>query len=232
MLKVLPAALVARRDARRVPGCVGIAAGVAGCALALAACGSAPAAQTTPLHGGSPAASATSASPAASSSQSPPGSATGACATAQLQVALTNSGALGGQAGAYLQFTNGGSRPCQLSGWPAVTGLTAAGQATTLKHAQSTMFGAWIQPSSLPVLTLQPGNSAYAVVAADDHPAGSGGCGAPYVKLQVTPPGASGSVVISGWLPGADSYLPACPAVSGSPTAEVSAVTPLSSLPH
>jgi Protein of unknown function (DUF4232) len=191
-------------------------AAVAACALALAGCGSTPA--------GSTAASA----PADSSA---PGLA--ACATTQLKVGITNTGALGGQAGGYLRFTNDGTTACRMHGWPAVVAVTAAGHATTLRHAQSTMYGAWQAPASLPVLTLKPGDSAYAVVAASDHPAGSAGhCPAPYVRLRVSPPGSSGSVAVSAWLPGAGSYLPSCTSITGSPTGEVSAVTPLASLAH
>jgi hypothetical protein len=120
-----------------------------------------------------------------------------------------------------------------MHGWPVVVALTAAGHATTLRHAQSTMYGAWQAPASLPVVKLKPGESAYAVVAASDHPAGSAGnCPAPYVRLRVRPPGSSGSVVVSAWLPGTGSYLPSCPSIDGSPTGEVSAITPLSSLAH
>jgi hypothetical protein len=119
-----------------------------------------------------------------------------------------------------------------MDGWPGVVALTAAGHATTLKHAQSTMYGAWQAPAQLPVVKLQPGESAYAVVAADDQPTGNGNCPAPYVHLRVTPPGSSADVVVTAWLPGARTYLPACTSISGTPTAEISAITPLSSLPH
>jgi len=181
---------------------------VAACALVTAACG------------------VTSSDPA------PARSTSSSCATSQLRISLTHTGALGGQAGGYLRFTNDSTTACQIEGWPAVVALTASGQATTLKHAQSTMYGAWHVPASLPVVKLQPGDSAYAVVAADDQPAGAASCPAPYVRLRVSPPGSSSSVVISAWLPGAGTDLPACAAASGSPTGEISAVTPLSSLPN
>ena len=120
-----------------------------------------------------------------------------------------------------------------MTGWPVVTGLTAAGTATLFLHAQSTMFGAWHYVAPPPVMTLQPGDSAYAVVVGDDHPAGNNArCPAPYVRLRVSPPGGSGSVVVSAWLPGARSYLPACTSVNGSPAAETSTITTLASLPH
>ena len=139
----------------------------------------------------------------------------------------------GGQAGGYLKFTNGSRTVCRMSGWPVVIALTATGGATRLRHAQSTMFGAWHYTSPPPVITLRPGDSAYAVIAADDNPAGGNtSCPAPYVRLQVSPPGDSGNVTISAWLPGAGSYLPACTSADGSPTAGTSTITTLSSLPH
>jgi hypothetical protein len=195
---------------------------VSACALVLAGCG---VSSSNPASTGS-----TPSSPAPAPSTSPAGA--DACTTSQLQVSLTHTGALGGQAGGYLRFTNNSTTTCQIEGWPAVVALTASGQAATLKHAQSTMYGAWRVPAPLPVIKLQPGDSAYAVVAADDQPAGAASCPAPYVRLRISPPGGSSSVVISAWLPGAGTDLPACAAVNGSPTGEISAVTPLSSLPH
>jgi len=156
-----------------------------------------------------------------------------ACVTAQLKISIIDTGALAGQAGGYLKFTNDGRTLCRISGWPAVIGLTAAGRATRLRRMQSTMFGAWHYTAPPPVVTLRPGDSAYAVVAADDQPAGGDTrCPAPYVRLRVSPPGDSGNVTISAWLPGAVSYLPACTSADGSATAGTSTITTLSSLPH
>ena len=134
----------------------------------------------------------------------------GACVTSQLKISITNTGALAGQAGGYLKFTNDSRTVCRMSGWPVVLALTATGSATRLRHVQSTMFGAWHYTAPPPVVTLQPGDSAYAVVAADDNAAGGNThCPAPYVRLRVSPPGDSENVTISAWLPGAVSYLPA-----------------------
>lgn len=187
----------------------------AACALVTTACGS----QSSP---------GTTASPGSASPAS-----TGNCVTSRLEISLTDTGALAGQAGGYLKFTNDGSTPCRVSGWPAVIGLTADGRAIPLRRVQSTMFGAWHYSAPPPVVTLQPRDSAYAVVVADDKPAGSAtSCPAPYVRLQVTPPGDSQHVTISAWLPGAGSYLPACTSADGSPTAGTSTITTLASLPH
>jgi hypothetical protein len=179
------------------------------------------------------ASSATSSAGKATSTGSPSAVGVDACATSQLKVSLTNTTAQAGQAGGYLKFTNDSGTPCRMSGWPAVVGLTATGQAARLRHMQSSMFGAWHYTAPPPVVTLHPGDSAYAIVAAADKPAGgSNRCPAPYVRLRVSPPGDSGSVTISAWLPGAASYLPACASASGSPTAGTSTITTLSSLPH
>ena len=205
----------------------------AACGLMLTACGShsAPGTATS----ATPTVSAT-ATPTVSPTATPgsPSPATNqACVTSQLNVSLSNTGALAGQAGGYLRFTNHSRTPCRMSGWPVVTGLTAAGTATPLKHAHSTMFGAWQYTAPPPVVTLRPGDSAYAVVVADNQPAGnSTHCPAPYVRLRVSPPGDAGTVTVSAWLPGAGSYLPSCTSADGSPTAATSTITTLASLPH
>lgn len=198
---------------------------VAACGLVITACGS----QVAP----GAASSATSSADTTMSPSSPSAADTGACITTQLKISLTNTSALAGQAGGYLKFTNDSDTPCRMSGWPTVTGLTATGQATRLRHMQSSMFGAWHYTSPPPVVTLQPGDSAYAIVAADDKPAGGNTrCPAPYARLRVSPPGDSKNVTISAWLPGAVSYLPSCTSANGSPTAGTSTITTLSSLPH
>ncbi len=204
------------------------------CALVMTACGS----QNPPGTASSATSSAASPAGTPRSPASPAGttrspSAVGACVTSELEISLTHTTALAGQAGGYLKFTNHSGTPCSMSGWPAVIGLTAAGHATRLRHMQSSMFGAWQYTSPPPAVTLQPGDSAYAIVAADDKPAGGNTrCPAPYVRLRVSPPGDSGSVTISAWLPGAVSYLPACASADGAPTAGTSTITTLSSLPH
>jgi hypothetical protein len=198
---------------------------VAACGLAVTACGNqspqaAPFARTTETTGG---ATTAPSSPSPGSIES--------CVASQLKVSISDSGALAGQAGGYLRFTDDSRTPCRMTGWPVVTGLTAAGTATLLRHAQSTMFGAWHYTAPPPVVTLRPGDSAYAVVAANDNAAGGNThCPAPYVRLRVSPPGDSENVTISAWLPGAVSYLPACTSADGSPTAGTSTITTLSSL--
>ena len=228
---------LARAAARGRTATVSVLA-AAVCGLVMTACGS----QNSPGTASSAASSAgTTTSPGAASSSagtttspgSPSPASIDACVTAQLKISIIDTGALAGQAGGYLKFTNDSQTPCHMSGWPVVIGLTAAGKTTPLRHLQSTMFGAWHYSAPPPAVTLGPGDSAYAVVAADDQPVGGNTrCPAPYVRLRVSPPGDSGNVTISAWLPGASSYLPACTSADGSPTAGTSTITTLSSVAH
>lgn len=201
------------------------------CVLPVAACGQhAQGSPSTRAASSGTAATATNSS--ATTARKTEGG-NGACTTSQLRIALTHTGALAGQAGGYLRFTNDSHTTCSLTGWPVVAGVTASGQVTTLRHAQSTMYGAWQYSAPLPVLTLRPADSAYAVVAADDLPTGSQTrCPAPDVRLRVTVPGNSGTVLVSGWLPGANSYLPTCTSINGSQTGETSAIVALAKLSH
>jgi Protein of unknown function (DUF4232) len=206
---------------------------VAACVLALAACGSQSLSSTPSPATSSTASSATSAGDSAATPSPISAPAASDCATSQLKISLIDTGALAGQAGGYLKFTNDSGATCRMSGWPSVTGLTATGQATPLRRMQSSMFGAWHYTAPPVVLMLEPGDSGYAVIAADDKPAGDNArCPAPYEHLRVSPPGDSGSVTISAWLPGATTYLPACTSADGSPTAGTSTITTLSNLSH
>jgi len=156
-----------------------------------------------------------------------------ACVTSQLKITLTRTGALAGQAGGYLRFTDDSRVTCSLTGWPVVTGLTADGRATRFRHARSTMYGAWQYSAPLQVLTLRPGESGYAVVAADDLPVGARtSCPAPDVRLRVAAPGSKSTALISAWLPGVSSYLPTCTSITGMETGETSAITTLAKLAH
>ncbi len=219
--------LIAGRGRAAVTGVLAVAA----CGLAVTACGSQASTGASPTA--TSAASAKSPdSPSAAGESSPP-AVVAACPATALSVTLTDTGALGGQAGGYLKFTDEGRRSCRMTGWPVVVALTAAGQATSAQHAESTMFGAWRYAAPLPVVVLRRGDSAYAVVAASDEPVGSSThCPEPYVRLRVGPPGRPGHVPRSAWLPGARSYLPSCTAIDGSPTAMISAITTLSQLPR
>jgi Protein of unknown function (DUF4232) len=207
------------------------------CGLVLAACGSQPAASSAAgEQATSPPAAATSAATTpASPAPTPtaPTSAPAACQPSALRISLVSTGSVAEQAGGYLRFENTSTATCRLSGYPAVLGVSTAGRSAAFGEARNTIYGAWTYTGTVPLLPLAPGQSAYAVVVGDAIPAGTAtSCPAPFHELQVAPPGSSQYVSISAWLPGAGSYLPACPALSGASANRVSLLVPLSSLGH
>jgi hypothetical protein len=173
--------------------------------------------------------SATGASASATpSSSSPPAVSLHACGAARLAITLTGTDAVDGQAGGYLTFTNDGGSTCLISGWPTVTGVTSTGTATALVHTTSSIFAAWKATSPPPVIHLAPGQSAYAIVAGADHPAGNvTSCLAPYVRLRVSPPGSTASTTLAFPVP----YLPRCPSITGATVDGFSYLLPRSSVP-
>jgi hypothetical protein len=106
------------------------AVAAAACGLVMTACGS----QGSPAAASSATSSTSPGSPSAASAD--------ACATSQLKISIVDTGALAGQAGGYLKFTNDSHTACRMSDWPAVTGVTAAGKATRLRNLQSLLPGA------------------------------------------------------------------------------------------
>ncbi|HEY6785947.1 MAG TPA: DUF4232 domain-containing protein [Trebonia sp.] len=201
--------------------------------------GSATSYATTPA----PTASATSGAPAsspASAAATPTGSAAATnapaeagppCTSAQVGISLTGTGAAAGHEGGFLTFTNHGSSACTVTGFPAVTAITAAGKATVVPSGANVFFAGWNMPSPRPVVSLAPGQSAYAALDDTDLPVGSEtSCPPPYAKLQVAIPGGA-PATISAWLPGAGAYLPGCLTTNGAPEAAVSAIGPASDLP-
>ena len=200
--------------------------------LAVAGCMSGTSATSPPATtpAASPMASGTG-STSPSPSASVPAEHVPACAISQLTIMLTRKGgAATGEVGRYLRFANAGRVACQLHGWPKVTAVTASGHTiAALRAIHGTMLGGWQYTSPLPIVRLEPGAAAYAVLAAGDHSAGtSGRCNAVRLLL-VTPPASSGHVTLSARLYD-HVYLPACTSGSGSTEIEVSAVVPLNDL--
>lgn len=117
------------------------------------------------------------------------------------------SGAAAGTIGGRIGFTNLGSRPCRLHGWPVVVAINAAGQSHTAVDRLTTMFGPNLKAA--PVVVLKPRATAEAVFTGGDHSI-SGTCPPAYRRLRVTPPGRSQAVTIRAWIPYDAHYLPAC----------------------
>ena len=212
---------------------------IAACGLATAGCASqnAPAAASSPAPAsasapaGAPSAAApSSGTPSAASPSAGSSAASGSCDAAQLKISLTHTGALAGQAGGYLEFTNAGSTPCRMSGWPAVDRADGRGPdhvaaAHAIEHVRRVALqfaGTDGEPAagrlpptrSWPPTTSPPeaAPAPRAVHTPAGEPAGRFG------KRRPSPRGC----------PAPNSYLPACAAADGSPTAGTSTVTTLS----
>lgn len=156
------------------------------------------------------------------------------CETAHLRITLVHSGAVTGVEGGYLRFTNRSRLECRLSGWPTAVGVETNGERITAHHAiHGTMIGAWSYKRSLPVIALETNDSAYAVIEDGDNPVRNPTTPCPTARrLRVAPPGDSREATLSAWLQNDATYLPLCTAYNGTPELEVSAVAPLSALPH
>lgn len=220
---------------RAVPVSLGIT-----CLLVLAACASQADQAPGAVHAAAAATTATTAATGGAAPSTPAGSSPSAakpvqaCTGSQIAIApaLAHTGGVMNQPGGYLTFTNRGSVTCELTSWPTVDGVTQAGKTAPLRHVLSMMWGA-LETSRAPVVTLAPGDSAYADVGASAIPVGNAtSCPAPYTRLEVTIPGGSSATTVSAWLPGADSYLPTCATITGAPADAVSEIVPLSDLAH
>jgi len=191
------------------------------CLLLLAACGTSGATTTT-----------TAASPGLSASPTPSATASQACQPTQITITLTHSGAVMGESGGFLTFTNIGHTDCSLTGWPGVTGSTASGTTVTSDHPTSMMFAIETVPSPPPVVDVAPGQSAYAAAAGGNTPQ-NGATTCPYVtRLHVSLPGSTTVTTLSARLPSDGSYLPVCPGDNGKLNIGVSDIVPLSDLAH
>jgi hypothetical protein len=156
------------------------------------------------------------------------------CRTPHLRITLTHTGAVTGVEGGYLRFTNRGSSECWLAGWPTAVGVEATGKTIKAHDAvHGTMIGGWSYKPPIAPIPLKPGASAYAVIEDGDNPVQNPTKPCPSArKIRVAPPGDSRHVTLSAWLPNDRTYLPLCTAYNGTPELEVSAVVPLSVLPH
>ncbi len=162
----------ARRTAAALLLAAVIAAGCGSTAPSPSPSSAAPEASTA--SGRSPAPVATMATPSVSLSPSPSPSPTPtarvaavvACRTSQLAIDIAGPGFGAGNVGAWLRFTNTGSKPCRLHGWPTLIGVTAGGDRTSAGETRSVMTFPNIEKA--PTVTLQPGDVAYAAFEGSD----------------------------------------------------------------
>jgi Domain of unknown function (DUF4232) len=117
------------------------------------------------------------------------------------------SGAAGGTVGGRIGFTNLGSSPCRLRGWPVLVAVEAGGKSSIAVDKITTMFGPNLKAA--PLVILKPHATAEAVFTVGDHSI-SGTCPPSYRLLRVTPPGNYKAVTIRAWIPYDNHYLPSC----------------------
>ena len=143
------------------------------------------------------------------------------CVLRDLSVTAVGGSAVSNQEAILLRFRNTGRIGCTLNGYPKVVALRP-GASSTAKDRLNIYNGGWTG-SQVPVVDLQPGQSASAVV---------GGVSATlegqstacyhqmYRTVRVSIPLSSGTVTLSARLPKEGSlYLPSCAGVSVTPFA-------------
>jgi Domain of unknown function (DUF4232) len=157
---------------------------------------------------------------------------TARCRTGQLAISLVHTGAVMGEEGGLLRFTNVSRSLCQVSGWPTVVAVESNGKRISSLHAAGgTMLFGWngLRGHTLPNIRLRNGASAYAILASGDNPVGTNpppSCPTAR-RLLVTAPHATGKARLSAWLPNDATYLPVC-----GPKTSVSPVLALRSILH
>jgi hypothetical protein len=145
-----------------------------------------------------------------------------ACAPRLLGIRVVRTFAAGGTAGGVLGFTNHSRSRCRLSGWPTFVAIEAGGRSLTGVNVEGTMFGPY-GIHGVPIVTVPVGGQADAVFAGGDGAATA--CPPPFRYIRVGAPKAKVTVVLSGWLPYLDAYLPSCTRTSVSPVVQPSALS-------
>ena len=140
-------------------------------AVTIAGCGSAanPGAGlgagpgTASAQGGQPTSSSSTAPPAGSATT--PGSGTAACTSAQLSVRDRDaSGTAGGHASLLIEFTNKGTRPCTVEGYPGVALQESNGDRLNAVRTKSGYMGGDEAAGDVPQVSIAPGMTVSAVV--------------------------------------------------------------------
>jgi hypothetical protein len=186
-----------------------------------------------PIHIVAASAPSTLLSTATTNDTTPSQAAIGPCGTADLRIAVTNTGAAAGNVGGYLLFENTSAAACTMQGAPTLTATTAAGAATQARVGArvGTPFPTVTQA---PLVVLLPGDNAFAAFGGSDNSGSvSATCPPPYHTFHVAPPGDATGVDVpafNAWL-GQDQ--PSCAGIVVtviSSASEVEQFTDLSSL--
>jgi hypothetical protein len=112
------------------------------------------------------------------------------CRTAALAVSTGGTDAGSGHRSLVLLFTNTGRQQCRLTGYPTVTALHRDGGGTTpARHTPSGYLGGLAAGRKPPVVTLNPAQTASAMVEALAFDPDTGNACTPFVTLLVAAPG-------------------------------------------
>lgn len=121
------------------------------------------------------------------------------CTGGQLTLSTSAKTGAGGHGGYELYFNNSSAAPCTLTGYPSVAALTDGGQQSA--HATETPRGylGGLPPgdSAIPVVTLQPGQSAAAGLEWIENPQNGETTCPDYHRILVTPPNTTNSVPLA-----------------------------------
>lgn len=152
----------------------------------------------------------------ASRAGGPTSAAVDTCRGSQLAISFVRKGAVMGEEGGMLRFTNVGGASCRISGWPDVRAVEANGRdVRASRTVQSMLFATdWQHGRPVQTVTLRPGVSGYAVVGGGDNPIGRPPTWPCPVarRLLVRAPGSRRQAVLSGflWRSPEPVYLPLC----------------------
>lgn len=132
------------------------------------------------------------------------------CTAAQLTAAIARSGVAAGNVGTWVSLENSSRQACSLDGYPGLLLLDAGGHAlpTHVTDATSAFVFTNLEPS---MIVVAPGARAYFVLSWTYNP-----CANPPTSaaLQITPPGAAGTVTATVQLDPCDGKLTTSPIVT------------------
>lgn len=195
--------------------------------LVLVSCGNLRSGQTTNAASPSPSPSTTpppASSPQIAPTTSPTADTAGVarCTIADLAISDRSGGVGAGNWGVVLIFRNVASAPCVLGGYPGVAGLNASRQQVlqAVRTPSGYIGGLPIGQTKPPVVLLDPGTEASALVEGSDYGIGTATSCPSLAGLLVTPPGSRHSVALMRQTPYECSGLQVHPVVAGTTGSE------------
>lgn len=147
------------------------------------------------------------------------------CSTADLAITVTNAGGGAGTVGGILRFRNVSRSACTLTGVPALVAVTAAGALTTARY-DATVGTPFPMLADPPVVSLAPGDSAFAAYGGGDNPSNGGTCPPPYHSFRVSVPGDSTAVELPAFNEWLGTDQPSCAGIAVTAIASQAAVEP------